>query len=50
MQPARSSKLAVFKPPIRVEGFTLHAAWYARRDDDPAVRHAADAIADVLAR
>ena len=48
--PARGGKLAVFKPPIPVEGFTLHAAWHARRDDDPVVRHVAEAIAEVLAR
>jgi DNA-binding transcriptional LysR family regulator len=32
---------AVFEPPIPVEGFPLHLAWHARRDDDQAVRHVA---------
>jgi len=45
---AKPGKLAVFKPPVPVEGFTLHAAWHARRDDDPAVRHVAATLAEVL--
>jgi DNA-binding transcriptional LysR family regulator len=45
---ARKGGLAVFKPPVAVEGFTLHAAWHARRDDDPAVRYVAQALCEVL--
>jgi DNA-binding transcriptional LysR family regulator len=45
---ARKGGLAVFKPPVAVEGFTLHAAWHARRDDDPAVQYVARTLREVL--
>lgn len=41
--------LAVFPPPIPVEGFTLHLAWHKRRRGDRAVRHLAGVLADLLA-
>jgi DNA-binding transcriptional LysR family regulator len=44
-----SRTLAVLKPPIPVDGFTLHAAWHARRDDDPVVRHVIAMLGEVLA-
>ncbi|MEJ1966970.1 MAG: LysR substrate-binding domain-containing protein [Gammaproteobacteria bacterium] len=47
---ARAGRLSVFKPPIRVDGFTLHAAWHARHDDDPAVQHLAREIRAALAQ
>lgn len=40
---------AVFEPPIAVEGFPLHMAWHARRDDDLAVRHVAALVRAHLA-
>lgn len=40
---------AVRDPPIPVEGFPLHLAWHVRRDRDPAVRHVAGLIEDLLA-
>jgi DNA-binding transcriptional LysR family regulator len=44
-----SRTLAVLEPPIPVDGFTLHAAWHARRDDDPVVRHVVATLGKVLA-
>jgi DNA-binding transcriptional LysR family regulator len=37
-------RLAVFEPPIRVEGFPLHIAWHKRRDGDVAVQHVAELV------
>ncbi|WP_111494240.1 LysR family transcriptional regulator [Marinobacter bohaiensis] len=31
--------LAIFDPPIKVPGFSLHLAWHTRRDGDPVVQH-----------
>ncbi len=36
--------LAVFAPPLAVEGFGLHIAWHKRRDQDLAARHVAGLI------
>ncbi|PZW50330.1 DNA-binding transcriptional LysR family regulator [Humitalea rosea] len=41
--------LAVFPPPIAVEGFPLHLAWHARRDEDRALRHVGALIRQILA-
>jgi len=40
--------LAMFPPPIPIEGFPLHIGWHVRRDRDPAVRHVASAIERLL--
>jgi DNA-binding transcriptional LysR family regulator len=40
--------LAVFEPPLPVQGFPLHLAWHARRDNDPAIRHVAQLIREEL--
>jgi DNA-binding transcriptional LysR family regulator len=39
---------ASFMPPIPVDGFPLHLAWHARRDDDPGVQHVAGIVARLL--
>lgn len=41
--------LVAFPPPIAVEGFPLHGAWHRRRAGDPAVRHVARLIEDLVA-
>ena len=41
---ASRKRLAVFEPPIAVEGFAMHIAWHARSDDDIAVGHVAQAL------
>lgn len=47
--PADASKtLALFEPPIAVEGFPLHLAWHSRRDGDLAVQHVARMIEAAL--
>ena len=46
---AAGRALAVFKPPVAVDGFTLHAVWHARRDEDPAVQYVARTLREVLA-
>ncbi|MDB5932421.1 MAG: LysR family transcriptional regulator [Polaromonas sp.] len=46
--PAHRSKLAVFEPPLKVEGFSLHLAWHQRRDADPAVQHVAQLLRQVI--
>lgn len=46
---ASRDAFAVFEPPIAVEGFPLHMAWHARRDDDLAVRHVAALVRAHLA-
>jgi len=42
------SRLAIFEPPIAVEGFAMHIAWHARSDGDVAVGHVAQAIRTAL--
>lgn len=39
---------ALFDPPIPVDGFPVHLAWHVRRDRDPAVRHVADMIEQLM--
>lgn len=39
LMPPHARGLAVFEPPLPVEGFTLSMAWHARREQDPATRH-----------
>ncbi|MBB4040175.1 DNA-binding transcriptional LysR family regulator [Microvirga flocculans] len=46
--PDHESSLAVFEPPIAVQGFPLHMAWHKRRDSDMAVQHVAQLIRDCL--
>ena len=46
--PGHRKKLAIFKPPISVEGFSLHLAWHERRDGDPAVQHVARVLRQVV--
>ncbi len=46
---ANREAFAVFEPPIAVEGFPLHMAWHARREDDLAVRHVAALVRAHLA-
>ncbi len=46
--PVHHSKIAVFDPPIPVEGFSLHLAWHQRRDGDPAVQHVAATLRRVV--
>jgi DNA-binding transcriptional LysR family regulator len=41
---ASRKRLAVFEPPIAVEGFAMHIAWHARSDDDLAVGHVAEVL------
>lgn len=40
--------LAVFPPPLPVDGFRLDLAWHRRRDEDVAVRHVAGELAAAL--
>ncbi|MDZ7865248.1 LysR family transcriptional regulator [Acidovorax sp.] len=40
--------LAVFEPPIAVEGFALHLAWHARRQQDAGVRFVAGVVGELL--
>ncbi|WP_200963889.1 hypothetical protein [Acidovorax sp. Root219] len=40
--------LAVFEPPIAVEGFALHLAWHARRQQDAGVRLVAGVVGELL--
>ncbi len=37
-------------PPLAVDGFPLHLAWHVRCDRDPAVRHVAGLIEELLTR
>lgn len=47
--PAEAKRgFVVRDPPIAVEGFPLHLAWHVRRERDPAVRHVAALIEDLL--
>ena len=48
LPPDHESRLAVFEPPISIEGFPLHMAWHRRRDSDVAVQHVADLVRDCL--
>ena len=47
ISPTHHSKLAVFEPPIALEGFGLHLAWHQRRDADPATQHVANVLRQV---
>jgi DNA-binding transcriptional LysR family regulator len=40
--------LAVFPPPLPVEGFRLDLAWHSRRSEDPVVMHVAEILVEVL--
>ncbi|MFG1495212.1 LysR family transcriptional regulator [Saccharospirillum sp. HFRX-1] len=40
--------LAVFEPPIAVEGFPLHLAWHRRSDQDRAVQFVRESLQSVL--
>ncbi len=40
--------LALFEPPVLVEGFGLHLAWHSRRDNDLAVQHVIQLIEEIL--
>lgn len=42
------AELAVFEPPIAVEGFPLHLAWHRRSDQDRAVQFVAECIQALL--
>ncbi|WP_341677333.1 LysR family transcriptional regulator [Niveibacterium sp. SC-1] len=44
-----AENLLMREPPLAVEGFPLHLAWHARRDQDPAVRHVAALLQDIIA-
>jgi len=44
LPPDHEKTLAVFEPPVSVEGFPLHLAWHRRRDQDQAVQHIAQLI------
>jgi DNA-binding transcriptional LysR family regulator len=48
LPPDAGKAFVVRDPPIAVEGFPLHLAWHIRRDRDPAVRHVAGLIEDLL--
>ncbi|MCI3134935.1 LysR family transcriptional regulator [Phenylobacterium aquaticum] len=52
MAPSRVARdrrdMAVFPPPIPVEGFTLHMGWHRRADGDPVVQHVAGLIQQIL--
>ena len=39
--PNTGQRFAVFDPPIAIEGFPLHLAWHAPRDQDEGVQHVA---------
>lgn len=39
LAPPHARGLAVFEPPLPVQGFTLSMAWHARREQDRATRH-----------
>lgn len=41
-------RLALFEPPLPVEGFPLHLAWHARRDMDIGVQHVAGIVRSLL--
>jgi DNA-binding transcriptional LysR family regulator len=47
--PGLRDALAVFEPPIPIEGFALHLAWHMRTATDPAIRHVADIVAQLFA-
>ena len=40
--------LAVFEPPVALDGFPVHLAWHRRRRDDAALQHVARLIAEVV--
>ncbi|PQA88070.1 LysR family transcriptional regulator [Hyphococcus luteus] len=42
------NEFAVFDPPIPVDGFALHLAWHARRDQDLATQHVGALIRKLL--
>jgi DNA-binding transcriptional LysR family regulator len=45
---ADDEALAVFEPPVAVDGFSLHMAWHRRSAADPAVQHVAQRVREVL--
>lgn len=47
--PATFPALAVFEPPIPVDGFPLHLAWHQRRQGDRGLRHVAQIVSGILA-
>ncbi|MBS7807789.1 LysR family transcriptional regulator [Variovorax sp. PCZ-1] len=46
--PVHHKTLAVFEPPIALEGFGLHLAWHQRKDGDPATQHVASVLREVV--
>lgn len=45
---AQRRDITLLAPPIPVEGFPIHLAWHRRRDGDPALRHVAATIREIL--
>jgi DNA-binding transcriptional LysR family regulator len=45
--PGMRDGLAIFEPPIAVEGFPVHLAWHRRREGDSGVRHVAATLKKV---
>ncbi len=48
LPPDALGQFAVFDPPIPVDGFPVHLAWHVRGDRDPAVRHVAGLIENLM--
>ena len=46
----RMAPLALFPPPVELEGFALHAVWHERRQREPAHRFLRELVARVSAR